>query len=65
MKNVFTSKVEFPSAEQFEQNKVECSQMVSWKEVPTEVIYYIEKVGQITKKSGKVIMELAWLMKME
>ena len=48
--------MEFPSAEQFKQNKVECGQILSWEEVPTEIIYCTEKVGQITTKSERVIM---------
>ena len=47
--------MEFPSAEKLEQNKVECGQILSWEEVSTEV-NCIEGFGQITTKSGKVIM---------
>ena len=56
MKNVSDSKIEFTSAEEFKQNKVECGQILSNKEVPTEIIYCTEKVGQITMKSGRVAM---------
>ena len=42
--------------EELKQNKVECGQILSCEEVPTEVIYCTEKVGQITSKSGRVIM---------
>ena len=43
-KTLSVYKMEFPTAEQFEQNKVQLSQILKWREVPTEVIYRIEKV---------------------
>ena len=46
----------FPTPEQFKWNKVECGQVLRWQEVSTDVIYHIEKAGQITTKSGRIIM---------
>ena len=47
----------FPTPEQFEQNKVQLDQILKWREVPTEVIYRIEKVEWIkTKKGGRVMV---------
>ena len=49
-------KLNFPTPEEFEQNKADCGQILGWGEVPTEVIYCIEKVGKITMKAERVIM---------
>ena len=46
-------KMEFPTTEQFEQNKVQHGKILKWREVPTGVIYYIEKVERITTKVGE------------
>ena len=54
MKNASASKIEFPTAEEFEQKKAECCQILRWEEVPTEVIHRTEKVRQITTKLGSV-----------
>ena len=43
--------MEFPTAEQFEQNKVLHNKILEWQEVLTEVIYRIESVEEITMKS--------------
>ena len=50
MKNVSTSKMSFPTLEEFEQK---CEE---GQEMPTEVNYRMEKVGQITRKSERVTM---------
>ena len=42
----------FPLTKEFEENKVQCGSILKWQEVPTEVIYHIETVEQITMKSG-------------
>ena len=57
--NVPTNKMNFLTAEQFEQNKVQWGSVLKWQEVPTEVIYHIETVEQITMKSGRVAMVIS------
>ena len=49
----------FPSAAEFKQNKVEWEQILSSEEVPAEVIYCIWKVGKITTKLDRVIMAVS------
>ena len=44
--------MKFPTAEQFEQNKVQLDQILKWREVPTEVIYQIENFEWIKTKKG-------------
>ena len=51
IQNGDTSKMNFPTPEEFEQNKVLHDKILKWQEVPTEVIYHIETVEQITTKS--------------
>ena len=55
-KTLSVYKMEFPTAEQFEQNKVQLSQILKWREVPTEVIYRIEKVEWINTKIGRAMV---------
>ena len=42
--------MEFPTKEQFEQNKIQLGKIIKWREVPTEVIYYLKKVEHIKTK---------------
>ena len=44
----------FLTAEQFEQDKVQHGSILKWWKVPTEIIYFIETVEQITTKSERV-----------
>ena len=46
----------FPTSKQFEQNKVQCGRILKWREVPTEVIYRIEKVEWIRTKVGETMV---------
>ena len=46
----------FPTPEQFERNKIQVDQILKWREVPTEVIYRIEKVEWIRTKVGKTMV---------
>ena len=49
--------MEFPTTEQFEQNKVQNENIfLKWREVPTGVIYYIEKIEFIATKEGEAII---------
>ena len=51
VKTFLPVKIKVPTAEQFEQNKVLHNSVLKWQEVPSEVIYHIETVEQITTKS--------------
>ena len=43
----------FPTDEEFEQNKIQRDQIKSWRDVPLDVIYHIENVEEIPSKNGK------------
>ena len=56
-KTLSVYKMEFPTKEQFEQNKVQLGKIfLKWREVPTGVIYYIEKIEFIATKVGEAII---------
>ena len=46
----------FPTPEQFERDKVQVDQILKWQEVPTEVIYHIERVEWIRTQVGKTMV---------
>ena len=46
----------FPTPEQFERNKIQLDQILKWREVPTKVIYRIEKVEWIRTKVGETMV---------
>ena len=46
----------FSTLEQFERAKVQVDQILKWREVPTEVIYRIEKVEWIRTQVGKTMV---------
>ena len=46
----------FPTPDQFERNKVQLDQILKWPDVPTEVIYRIEKVEWIRTKVGDAMV---------
>ena len=46
----------FPTPEKFERNKIQVDQILKWREVPTEVIYRIEKVEWIRTKVGEAMV---------
>ena len=47
--------MEFPTVEEFEENKVLHYNILKWLEVPTEVIYRIESVEKISTKIGSAM----------
>ena len=48
--------MEFLTEEQFEQNKVLHDKVLKWQEVPTEVIYRIESVEEISTIIGSAMV---------
>ena len=49
--------MDFPTAEQFEQNKIQTdSTILKWREVPTETIYRIDGVDKMNTRIGEAIV---------
>ena len=56
-KNFPAYKTEFPTEEQFEQNRVLHDKILMWQEVPTEVICQIESVEEISTKIESAMVD--------
>ena len=47
----------FPTAEQFEQNKIQTDNTIlKWREVPTDIIYRIDDVEKINTQIGEAMV---------
>ena len=49
--------MDFPTAEQFEQNKIQTDNTIlKWREVPTDIIYRIDDVEKMNTQIGEAMV---------